>query len=108
MSNKSIEYINKINKDLYLYLNFIIDKNNKYNLNIIEKDKYLLDDYNQFIEKILNDVENYNLDHEYCEHNCEHDIIEDDIDITPEISQRIYYCRKCEKTIKKLKHIIKY
>ena len=32
----------------------------------------------------------------YLKRNCKHeDIIEDDIDITPEISQKITYCIQC-------------
>ena len=34
----------------------------------------------------------------YIENSCEHEFIEDHIDIDPEISQKIIYCHKCEYT----------
>lgn len=32
--------------------------------------------------------------------SCVHDWVKDDVDITPELSQAIYYCSKCELTRK--------
>jgi hypothetical protein len=32
--------------------------------------------------------------------SCNHDWVRDDIDITPDVSQTIYYCSKCELTRK--------
>jgi len=38
---------------------------------------------------------------EYIIHNCNHNIVEDSIDITPDNSQTIFYCSKCMKTMEK-------
>ena len=35
-----------------------------------------------------------------CDDTCIHDFVEDWIDIDPDRSQRIVYCRKCEMTKK--------
>jgi len=35
---------------------------------------------------------------QYLRKYCAHNIIEDDIDITPELSKRIYYCEYCMQT----------
>ena len=53
---------------------------NKYKREISEV-KCLIDDINNEMYKI-----------------CRHDFVEDDIDITPEKSQRIEYCKICEYT----------
>ena len=38
---------------------------------------------------------------EYIIHNCNHNIVEDSIDITPDTSQTIFYCSKCMKSFDK-------
>jgi thiaminase len=53
----------------------------------------LMEDFNEFLEKINNKmikIEKIN--------SCDHEWMNDYIDITPELSQRICYCSKCELT----------
>jgi hypothetical protein len=38
---------------------------------------------------------------DYIINNCEHDIVEDSIDIDPDRSKTIYYCSKCMKNFDK-------
>ena len=38
---------------------------------------------------------------EYIINNCEHNIVEDSIDIHPDKSQTIFYCSKCMKSFEK-------
>ena len=44
---------------------------------------YLLSHYKYIVENKINNI-------------CEHEWIDDDIDINPELSQRITYCKHCE------------
>jgi hypothetical protein len=54
---------------------------------------------------VQNPNEEYNnickLMEEYIIHNCNHNIVEDSIDITPDRSQTIFYCSKCMKSFEK-------
>jgi hypothetical protein len=35
---------------------------------------------------------------DYLNRYCKHSIVEDDVDLTPESSKRIYYCELCMQT----------
>jgi hypothetical protein len=54
---------------------------------------------------VQNPNEEYNnickLMKEYIIHNCNHNIVEDSIDITPDTSRTIFYCSKCMKSFEK-------
>ena len=52
--------------------------------------KYLTDTYYEYYEKVK-----YLLNKKIIQ-CCPHDFIEDEIDISPEISQKIIYCSICE------------
>ena len=47
---------------------------------------------NESIEKIYNDISTY------LESSCKHSIVNDLIDITPNLSKEIQYCEYCFKT----------
>lgn len=67
----------------------MIDNNNDQKQdNKSTKNNILLDDYNNNLLIIK----------EMIEKICIHELIEDYIDISPDYSQRIIYCNKCEKT----------
>jgi arginine decarboxylase-like protein len=54
------------------------------------KCKKQINDVEYYIQRIEKEINNL----------CEHNYIEDDIDITPDISQKIKYCSICEHTCK--------
>ena len=56
--------------------------------NLIQLDIEKNNDYINILDSITKYIEKY----------CHHDIIDDDIDITPEKSMRIHYCNKCMTT----------
>jgi len=66
--------------------NFFIDI-----LRQIEDTAYINNDFekNEFVLNIQKNIKGYILQ------NCKHEIETDYIDITPEQSQKIYYCKKC-------------
>jgi hypothetical protein len=77
----------KIN--LIKYIQKIINNNNNQKQdNKSTKNNILLDDCNNNLIVIKEMIENI----------CIHELVEDDIDISPDYSQRIIYCIKCEKT----------
>lgn len=93
---KEIDNLKKSNEDINSnqnqkpHLNLIVKK-------MLEKNIYYsrngnFDMLGCMINMFLKDVE-YAIDE-----LCDHEIEEDDIDLGPETSKRIYYCKKCEKT----------
>jgi|LauGreDrversion4_2_1035121.scaffolds.fasta_scaffold07599_5 hypothetical protein len=85
--NESFEYIessnNENSKNTQYVLNDIEILNEQKNSHIRENEK-LLKIRNHISKKIQN--------------HCDHIFCEDEIDITPERSQKITYCTKCEYT----------
>lgn len=71
-------------KNIFLLNNLLCEIENQ------DTYKYLTDTYYKHYEKI-NDLLNKKIIQ--C---CPHDFIEDEIDISPEISQKITYCSICE------------
>lgn len=57
--------------------------------------KALVQNPNEEFSNICKLMENY------ITNNCNHNIVEDSIDITPDKSQTIFYCNKCMKTMEK-------
>ena len=93
--------IKKINTNFHQYLMDILYKNDKLKNKYANQNSYIIDEYSnnitfikEFVERFLIDINNK------IESNtsCIHDFEEDDIDITPDLSKRIIYCKKCEKT----------
>jgi hypothetical protein len=83
---------NNINSIVDNY-NEIINKNKNHNFIsdlLIEINEYK--NKNNKIKNILNDINTYLLN------NCDHIYVEDTIDINPEKSQNIVYCKICECT----------
>jgi hypothetical protein len=65
-----------------LFLEYEIDQKNRCEKQINEIEYY--------IQQIKNQISN----------RCNHNLVEDEIDITPEKSQKIKYCSECEYTYK--------
>jgi len=86
------EYLKEIDNFKYLNQNTnpitqkLVDKNIYYSRN------GSFDVLGCLIKGILEDTENI------MDELCDHEIEEDDIDIGPETSKRIYYCKKCLET----------
>jgi len=62
----------------------------EYEINAKNKCKKQIDDIEYYIERIEKEMQN-------C---CNHNFVEDEIDITPDRSQKIKYCSICEYTFK--------
>lgn len=62
-----------------------------------KEEKEDIDTYNDLMKnlEILKDIIEGKI-----KNSCNHDWVRDDIDITPDMSQSIYYCSKCEITRK--------
>lgn len=91
--------IKKINTNFHEYLMDILDKNAKLKDKYANHNSYIIDEYSnnitfikEFVERFLTDI------NDKIDTSCVHDLEEDDIDITPDLSKRIIYCKKCEKT----------
>lgn len=83
---KEINKLQKSNMDLYIISKKMLEKNIYYSRNgSFDILGCMLKIYIQEIECEIDKV-------------CHHEIEEDDIDLGPENSKRIYYCKKCEKT----------
>jgi hypothetical protein len=71
-----------------------------------DKINVIVDAYNQFfntefVNLLLDDIKSINDKiNDVLDEECNHDIQEDMIDITPDSSQKIYYCKKCYLTLK--------
>jgi len=72
-------------------LNEIRDITNTHNLTEINS----IINYNILIEQVTNYISYLN---DIIIENCSHQFIEDEIDITPDKSQKIKYCAICEYT----------
>ena len=79
--NFFLNYIqnNYKSKEIQLILSFLSNEKKSYDFFIKKKNK---------LEKL----------YIYLEKSCDHEFIEDYIDIDPEISHKIIYCYKCEYT----------
>jgi len=62
----------------------------EYEINAKNKCKKQIDDIEYYIERIEKEMQN-------C---CNHNFVDDEIDITPDRSQKIKYCSICEYTCK--------
>jgi len=62
----------------------------EYEINSKNKCKKQIADIEYYIERIEKEIQN----------NCKHNFVEDEIDITPDKSQKIKYCSICEYTCK--------
>uniref|UniRef100_A0A6C0IDT0 DksA C4-type domain-containing protein n=1 Tax=viral metagenome TaxID=1070528 RepID=A0A6C0IDT0_9ZZZZ len=93
LKNKYQNILNNINEIIYIY-NEIKNYNIQNNLNdtITEEIQYYEEKYKELSNSIL-----YINSIIYKE--CQHNYIDDEIDITPELSQRITYCTLCEHTL---------
>jgi len=88
LENEIINCNIKCNKSLLKYIQKIINNNNEKKQYAKLKENILLDEFNNNLIDIQNLIEN----------SCIHELIEDDIDISPDLSEHIIYCYKCEKT----------
>jgi len=87
---KEIDNLKKSNEDINSNQNQIAKK-------MLEKNIYYsrngsFDVLGCMLKMFVEDVEHA------IDQVCDHEIEEDDIDLGPETSKRIYYCKKCEKT----------
>ena len=93
LKNKYQNILNNINEIIYTY-NEIKTANIQNNLNdtITEEIQYYEAKYKELSNSILyiNSI---------ITKECQHNYIDDVIDITPELSQRITYCTLCEHTL---------
>ncbi len=92
---------NKLHKILsYLHeikLNYFEMEIKEENGNIITCD-YIKNNIEEFEDKICEIELTIKYLNELIFNNCEHDFVEDLIDINPDKSQRIIYCKICEYT----------
>ena len=102
---RHIEYMNKTKQTLTTINNKInmLDNNyidNKCNHSLFSNYFGMLDNYDEY-EESLNDFKTLkNEIINIIKNICNHEWVEDDIDINPEASQRICYCVKCDATKK--------
>ena len=93
LKNKYQNILNNINEIIYIY-NEIKNANIQNNLNdtITEEIQY----YEEKCKELSNSILYIN---SIITKECQHNYIDDVIDITPDVSQRITYCTLCEHTL---------
>ena len=93
LKNKYQNILNNINEIIYTY-NELKASNIQYELceKIAEEIKFYEDKYKELSDNILH-INSVIIE------ECEHNYIDDVIDITPNLSQRITYCTLCEHTL---------
>ena len=84
------EIINKYNDIQQFMMNHEIQKNNIIILE--EEDKFFFIEAKKYIENIENKFK------EKIQTLCNHKMVDDSIDITPDLSTNIRYCELCEYT----------
>ena len=95
MDYKNIDYFLFLKKKYVNILSYLTEIMNSYEEMTIYNDDYLIQ-YNKYknevyeIKYLITNVNN-----SICE-TCEHIFVEDEIDITPDMSQKIEYCKICE------------
>lgn len=101
----SLEYYlstRKIYQQTVLYIENIVellsDLNNRYQTVEIDTNifSYQLNSKDTFLEERRRCLMMIQICSDKIKELCQHEYIEDDIDINPELSQRITYCRICE------------
>jgi hypothetical protein len=97
MDCKNIDYFLFLRKQYITILNYLSEIINAYEEISLFNEDFLLQ-CNKYkielseIKNLINDV-NYSI----CQ-LCEHDFVEDEVDLTPDQSQKIEYCSICEFT----------
>ena len=81
--------------------NFLLNKNNKSRFDLIkstsEVDLILLDGIQDVCENQIKKI--VRIKHKIIQSTCNHEMIEDLIDVTPDKSLMIKYCKHCEMCI---------
>jgi hypothetical protein len=97
MDCKNIDYFLFLKKQYINIFNYLTEIINSYEEMLLYSNDYLLQ-YNKYknelseIKHLINNV-NFSI----CQ-LCEHNFVEDEIDLTPDLSQKIVYCSICEYT----------
>jgi hypothetical protein len=97
MDCKNIDYFLFLRKQYITIFNYLSEIINAYEEISLFNDDFLLQSNKYKIElseikNLINDV-NYSI----CQ-LCEHEFVEDEVDLTPDLSQKIEYCSICEFT----------
>jgi hypothetical protein len=105
MDCKNIDYFLFLKKKYINIFNYVTEIINSYEEMLLHSNDFLLQcnkyktelselkhSINSEIKHLINDV-NYSI----CQ-ICEHDFVEDEVDLTPDRSQKIEYCSICEYT----------
>ena len=97
MDYKNIDYFLFLKKKYVNILSYLTEIMNSYEEMTIYSADYLIQ-YNKYKNEISDIKHSINSMNYSIRQLCEHEFIEDEIDLTPDRSMKIEYCIKCECT----------